>query len=64
MLKRTRSLFLYFFLAYDRFHSNGDDWITVALWATPILLVDEILKAIGRRVNKEKNEKLAELRAS
>jgi len=40
-----------------------DDWITVALFATPILFVDEILKAIGRRLNSEKNEKLAEVRS-
>jgi P-type Ca2+ transporter type 2C len=35
---------------------SWEDWRTVALWATPILLLDEILKAIGRRVNKEKND--------
>jgi len=33
-----------------------DDWTTVLLWAAPILLVDEILKAIGRRVNAKSLE--------
>jgi hypothetical protein len=36
-----------------------DDWITVLSWAAPILIVDELLKAVGRWVNKERNQKLA-----
>jgi Ca2+-transporting ATPase len=31
---------------------SADNWTTVLLWATPILLVDEILKAVGRNLNK------------
>jgi hypothetical protein len=29
------------------------NWSTVLSWALPILLVDEILKAIGRRLNQK-----------
>jgi Ca2+-transporting ATPase len=32
-----------------------DDWVTVLAWAAPILLVDEILKAIGRWLYREEN---------
>ena len=31
-----------------------EDWTNVLSWALPILLVDEILKAIGRYVNRQK----------
>ncbi|EEC45427.1 probable serca-type calcium ATPase, partial [Phaeodactylum tricornutum CCAP 1055/1] len=34
-----------------------DDWALVISWAAPILLVDEILKAIGRWVNREDRKK-------
>ena len=30
-----------------------DDWTTVLAFSAPILLVDEILKAIGRRINQQ-----------
>jgi Ca2+-transporting ATPase len=30
-----------------------DDWVTVLAWAAPILIVDEVLKAVGRWVNNE-----------
>ena len=32
---------------------STDDWVTVLCWAAPILLVDEILKAVGRYINSE-----------
>lgn len=32
-----------------------DDWISVLAWAAPILIVDEILKAVGRWVNSERS---------
>ena len=35
---------------------SSSDWITILKFAIPILVVDEILKAIGRRVNQEKEE--------
>lgn len=35
---------------------SWDDWKTVAMWALPILLVDEVLKAVGRRVHQDKNK--------
>jgi Ca2+-transporting ATPase len=38
---------------------SGDDWITVLKWSAPILLVDEALKAVGRLVNKERDEERA-----
>lgn len=34
---------------------SGNDWINVLAWSMPILLVDEVLKAIGRWVNRERN---------
>jgi Ca2+-transporting ATPase len=30
-----------------------DDWATVLTWAAPILIVDEVLKAIGRYIHRE-----------
>jgi P-type Ca2+ transporter type 2C len=36
-----------------------DDWITVLQWAAPILLVDEVLKAIGRWIHREDRIKSA-----
>jgi Ca2+-transporting ATPase len=33
-----------------------DDWVTVLAWAAPILLVDEILKAIGRWLYREERK--------
>jgi hypothetical protein len=30
-----------------------DDWVTVLTWAAPILLVEEVLKAIGRWIHRE-----------
>jgi hypothetical protein len=30
-----------------------DDWVNVLAWAAPILLVEEILKAIGRWIYRE-----------
>mmetsp|Transcript_32185 Transcript_32185/g.78456 ORF Transcript_32185/g.78456 Transcript_32185/m.78456 type:complete len:1206 (-) Transcript_32185:981-4598(-) len=30
-----------------------DDWKTVMIWATPILIVDEILKYVGRNINSQ-----------
>jgi Ca2+-transporting ATPase len=35
---------------------TGGDWTTVLAWAAPIILVDEVLKGIGRYINKQKNE--------
>eukprot|EP00980_Cylindrotheca_fusiformis_P025390 scaffold13560_cov161-Cylindrotheca_fusiformis.AAC.10 len=35
-----------------------EDWTNVALWATPILFVDEILKAIGRRLKTKDQGKI------
>lgn len=32
---------------------STENWVTVLTWAAPILIVDEILKAIGRRINQE-----------
>ncbi|KAG7350911.1 calcium-transporting ATPase [Nitzschia inconspicua] len=32
---------------------SKENWSTVLFWALPILLVDEILKAIGRKINSE-----------
>lgn len=29
-----------------------DNWLTVLAWSAPIILVDELLKAIGRRLDK------------
>jgi Ca2+-transporting ATPase len=40
-----------------------DDWALVISWAAPILLVDEILKAIGRWVNREDRKKSRRLNA-
>jgi Ca2+-transporting ATPase len=34
-----------------------DDWVTVLAWAAPILLVDEILKAVGRWLYREERNK-------
>jgi hypothetical protein len=34
-----------------------DDWRNVLTWAAPILIVDEILKAVGRWVNREEKKK-------
>ena len=36
-----------------------ENWITVLKWSAPILLVDEALKAVGRFVNKERDEERA-----
>ena len=36
-----------------------ENWITVLKWSAPILLVDEVLKAVGRSVNKERDEERA-----
>ena len=36
-----------------------ENWITVLKWSAPILLVDEALKAVGRSVNKERDEERA-----
>jgi Ca2+-transporting ATPase len=33
-----------------------EDWKTVLLWACPILVVDEILKAVGRSINQRGQE--------
>jgi len=33
-----------------------DDWVNVLGWATPILLVDEILKATGRWIYREERK--------
>jgi len=41
-----------------------DDWIYVAKFALPIVLVEEVLKAIGRSVNARKEKKLREDLAS
>ena len=30
-----------------------DDWVNVLAWAAPVLLVEEILKAVGRWVYRE-----------
>ena len=35
------------------------DWTTVMSWALPILLVDEILKAVGRYVNGKEQKQRA-----
>jgi Ca2+-transporting ATPase len=35
-----------------------DDWCTVMAWALPIILVDEVLKAVGRYINQKKKEEL------
>ena len=44
---------------------SRDDWIHVLWWAVPILLVDEILKAIGRYINSEdRKAKRAALRST
>jgi cytochrome c-type biogenesis protein CcmH/NrfF len=37
-----------------------ENWSTVLLWAFPILLVDEVLKAIGRKLNRESGAALKE----
>ncbi|KAL7575259.1 hypothetical protein ACA910_001787 [Epithemia clementina (nom. ined.)] len=38
---------------------SPSDWYTIAAWALPIILVDEILKAIGRWLyRKDRNEKI------
>ena len=36
-----------------------DDWVTVLSWAAPVLLVDEILKAIGRFIYREERKEKA-----
>lgn len=41
--------------AFGMIPLTKEDWKTVLLWAAPILLVDEILKFVGRRLqSKEK----------
>ena len=35
---------------------STDDWVTVLCWALPILLVDEVLKAVGRYINSEERK--------
>uniref|UniRef100_A0A7S2UFA2 Cation-transporting P-type ATPase C-terminal domain-containing protein n=1 Tax=Attheya septentrionalis TaxID=420275 RepID=A0A7S2UFA2_9STRA len=35
---------------------SQENWVTVLKWSLPILLVDEVLKGIGRRVNESKEE--------
>lgn len=37
-----------------------DDWKRVLMFAGPVLIVEEVLKAIGRMVNKKKVEKQRE----
>jgi hypothetical protein len=39
-----------------------DDWGTIVAWAAPILLVDEILKAIGRWIYREERREKAAAR--
>eukprot|EP00957_Ditylum_brightwellii_P112270 8559777-Ditylum_brightwellii.AAC.1 len=39
-----------------------DNWITVLRWSAPIIIVDEVLKAIGRWVNKNKEEEMKQSR--
>jgi hypothetical protein len=34
-----------------------DDWVNVLAWAAPVLLVEEILKAVGRWVYREERSK-------
>ena len=41
-----------------------DHWVTVLTWAAPILLVDEILKAIGRYIYREERKERANRRAA
>ena len=36
-----------------------DDWVSVLSWAMPILLVDEILKAVGRWIHREERRPAA-----
>lgn len=36
---------------------SKDNWISVLKWATPILIIEEILKGIGRKVNKQDRNK-------
>jgi len=31
-----------------------ENWISVLQWALPVLIVEEVLKAIGRRINANK----------
>jgi Ca2+-transporting ATPase len=39
-----------------------DDWVTVLKWAGPIVLLDEVLKAIGRYLkSRETKERMAEV---
>ena len=38
---------------------SSDNWTTVLLWAAPILLVDEILKAVGRNLNQKSAAQVA-----
>jgi cytochrome c-type biogenesis protein CcmH/NrfF len=38
-----------------------EDWKTVLLWAAPILLVDEFLKAIGRILAEQEKKDRASL---
>ena len=49
----SSSLFLALLIQVPLTTSN---WLTVAAWALPILLVDEVLKAVGRSLstNEEK----------
>ena len=48
------SLILFLFLfSKNQVPLYWDDWINVLAWASPILLVDELLKAIGRFLNRK-----------
>jgi Ca2+-transporting ATPase len=46
-------------LFYLQVPLTTDDWFTVMAWALPIVLVDEVLKAVGRYINQKKKEELA-----
>jgi hypothetical protein len=40
-----------------------DNWVTVLTWALPILLVEEVLKAVGRYIYRdEKSGQMAQSR--
>ena len=59
-------MFYLSFFFFSRLHARTihqqvpltkEDWKTVLLWSSPILLVDEILKCVGRRLQaKEKSQ--------
>ena len=39
---------------------TGEDWMTVLAWSSPILLVDEVLKFVGRRLQAKAKQAKAE----